>query len=311
MPFWLDPYSPLVLALAFLLDLALGDPPTRLHPVGWVGSLIAWMERLAPRGSPGWELAYGSLAVVVAVEASVLAALAVLHLTAWLPLPASIVLQACALKASFSIRSLARAARKVQAALDRDDLPAARLALRALVSRPTSGLGVDGAASAAVESVAENASDSAIAPLFYFALAGLPGAFAYRAANTLDAMLGYHGPYEYLGKASARLDDLLNLVPARLTGLLIAGSAPFAGGSLPRALATMRGESGRTSSPNAGWPMSATAGALGLRLEKSEHYILGASLAAPRSADIERAVHLFHGCVGLALLLVALYVVLA
>ncbi|NJN68054.1 MAG: cobalamin biosynthesis protein, partial [Chloroflexaceae bacterium] len=144
-------------------------------------------------------------------------------------------------------------------------------------------------AAAAIESLAENTSDSVVAPLLAYALGGLPGAFAYRAANTLDAMVGYRGRYEYLGKVPARLDDLLNLVPARLTALLIAAAAVGCSADAPQAWQVMWRDHALTASPNAGWPMAAVAGALGVRLEKMGHYCLNERGRAPTAADIRRA----------------------
>ena len=156
-------------------------------------------------------------------------------------------------------------------------------------------------ASAAIESLAENLSDSVVAPGLFYLIGGLPGAYAYRAANTLDAMIGYHGDYEQLGKVAARVDDLLNLVPARLSALLLLGAAGFGLGNGAWAWRTLWRDHGQTASPNAGWPMSAAAGALGRRLEKIDHYILGAEFAEPGAGDVERAARLYYGAVGLAL----------
>jgi adenosylcobinamide-phosphate synthase len=145
------------------------------------------------------------------------------------------------------------------------------------------------AAAAAIESLAENLSDSVVAPLLYYALFGLSGAALYRLCNTLDSMIGYHGHYEYLGKVSARLDDVLNLLPSRLTALLIIGLAPLFGGKRERAWHIWRRDAGKTASPNAGHPMSAAAGALGVQLVKVGHYTLGDNEKAVSPADIKRA----------------------
>jgi adenosylcobinamide-phosphate synthase len=128
-----------------------------------------------------------------------------------------------------------------------------------------------------------------VAPLFYFALLGLPGAVAYRAVNTLDAMIGYRGRYEYLGKASARLDDALNFVPARLTALLLVIAGALSGLGAARGWRVLRRDGGATESPNAGRPMAAMAGLLGVVLEKPGHYRLGAPGAAPDAAAIHAA----------------------
>ncbi len=179
------------------------------------------------------------------------------------------------LKPCFALRMLAGAGRSVRLALEQGDLPAARNALQSLVSRDCSGLTAELAGAAAIESLAENLSDSVVAPLLYYTLLGLPGAAAYRLFNTFDSMIGYHGQYEYLGKAAARLDDVLNVLPARLTALLIIALAPLFGGSQLKAWHIWRRDAYKTASPNAGHPMAAAAGALGLQLEKVGHYTLG------------------------------------
>jgi adenosylcobinamide-phosphate synthase len=145
-----------------------------------------------------------------------------------------------------------------------------------------------------VESVAENLSDSFVAPVVWYALLGVPGAIAYRFVNTCDAMLGYRGRYEYLGKAAARLDDVANWLPARLTALLVVAAAGLLGADARGAWRAMWQHHRRTASPNAGWPMSAAAGALGVRLEKLGHYALGhgprPSVATiPAAIDLARA----------------------
>jgi adenosylcobinamide-phosphate synthase len=193
------------------------------------------------------------------------------------------------LKTTFAWRALHRAAGGVWQPLAADDLDAAREKLSWLVSRDASLLDEPLIAAAAIESLAENASDSVVAPLLYYLLFGLSGAFAYRAVNTLDAMIGYHGRYEHLGKVPARLDDLLNLVPARLTALLIVAAALPGGADARQAWRVMWQDSRRTASPNAGWPMAAMAGALGVRLEKVGHYCLNASGRAPTAGDLRRA----------------------
>jgi adenosylcobinamide-phosphate synthase len=266
------PMAVLTVLLAGLLDVVFGEPPNAIHPVAWLGGLIALLERGSPRERPRAELLYGLAIVIVVVGVAAVAGLALCvalaHLPRWLALP----LGAVALKVSFSLRGLVAAGRRVQDTLDRDS-EAAREGLRALVSRDRD-LSVPQIASAAIESLAENLSDSVVAPLLYFALLGLPGAFAYRAVNTLDAMLGYHGRYEYLGKPSARLDDLANLVPARLTGLLLVALACVRKTGAA-ALAALRRQRRLSSSPNKLWTIAPMAGALGVRLAKPGAYAVG------------------------------------
>src|SRR5581483_120715 len=224
-----------VIGVAVLLDAALGEPPARLHPVVWLGSLADVAVRQAPRGR-FVQLVYGS---ALALGLPALAAATALGVTAAgrrLSPPARVLAIGVALKPCFAIRALLRAGAEVESALAAGEIEAARRHLRSLVSRDTAELSEGLIAAAAIESLAENLTDSVTAPLFAFALFGLPGACAYRAINTLDSMIGYRGRYEWLGKCAARLDDLVNLLPARVTALLIAAAAPLAGGSTRRAL---------------------------------------------------------------------------
>jgi adenosylcobinamide-phosphate synthase len=186
------------------------------------------------------------------------------------------------------VRELVQAAERVQVLIQTGDIDGARAALRDLVSRDATSLDAGLVSAAAIESLAENANDSIVAPWLAFMVAGLPGAYAYRAVNTLDAMVGYHGRYEYLGKPAARCDDLLNLVPARLTAVLLIASAAR-DGTAQTAWRTTRRDHSATASPNAGWPMAAMAGALQVRLEKIDQYVLGGAYHPPNAADIVAA----------------------
>ncbi len=179
------------------------------------------------------------------------------------------------LKPMFAVRALREAAFGVRDALELRDVGRAREALAGLCSRDARGLDAPDLAAAAIESVAENTSDSVVAPLFYFVCFGLPGAVFYRAVNTLDAMIGYHGRYEYVGKVAARADDLMNLVPARLTALLLLASGAITGADVRQGMQALLRDGGKTESPNAGRPIAAMAGLLGLRLVKAGHYALG------------------------------------
>ncbi|HEX2032674.1 MAG TPA: adenosylcobinamide-phosphate synthase CbiB, partial [Chloroflexota bacterium] len=277
----------LALAVAVGLDLRWGEPPARLHPVVWMGRLIAFLERGAPRGEAG-RLCYGAGMVVAAVLGVSLPALLLEALLRRLGLLGAVLL-GLSLKPCFAIRELLQATRRVAAALERDDLVATRQGLRSLVSRDTSALPPPLLAAAAIESLTENSSDSVVAPLFYFALWGFPGAVAYRMINTLDAMVGYRDErYEHLGKAAAWLDDAANLIPSRLTALALTLAAPLVGGSPGATWRILRRDRRLTASPNAGWPMAAGAGALGLTLEKVGHYRLNPTGRPPGTADVGR-----------------------
>ncbi len=282
----------LILATAIVIDLALGDPPDALHPIAWMGKVIALLEKGGRKLPPAAQLVYGTV-MTLFVAGLFTAALYFLYLlVGHYSQIGAIILGGLLLKLTFSMRGLWRTAFKIRNYLMKDDLKTARFEIRALVSRETKNLSEPQLSSAAVESVAEGLGDSLVAPLFYYLLFGLPGAIAYRAVNTLDSMIGYHGRYEHLGKFAARLDDVLNFIPARLAALLLVLAAAFQRNAR-RAWRTVAAQHTRTASPNAGWPMAAMAGALAVRLEKPGHYVLGDGGTAPNTDTIGRAVRLF------------------
>lgn len=277
-----------VMLLALGLDLLLGEPPARRHPVVWMGRLVEWLERRAPEGSPRRRLAYGAAAEVLCLGAALLPAWLAERLLPgrwWL----GDLALAVALKPAFALRALFEPFRRVERALGDGDLPRARREVGHVVSRGVDDLDEERVAAAAVESLAENACDSVVAPLLYYATLGLPGAYLYRAANTLDAMWGYRGRYEHLGKVPARVDDLLNLLPSRLAAAAVAATCWTVGCDQRRAWRVAARDSARTASPNAGWPMSAVAGAVDLRLEKVGHYVLNPDGRSPTVADMGMA----------------------
>ncbi len=294
----------LLLALAIAWDLLLGEPPAAVHPVVWMGRVNRRLERWAPRGGRGAQLVYGGAMALLPPAGYVLLARWLLGLAGRRrPRPVCWIVAAALLKATFAVRELRRAGEAVRRALDAGDLAGARAGLRALVSRDAAGLDAGLVAAAAVESLAENVGDSIVAPFLYYGLGGAPGALAYRAVNTLDAMVGYRGRYEWLGKGGARLDDLLNVVPARVAAGLIVGAAALAGEDAGGAWRIMRRDAGKTASPNAGWPMAAMAGALGVELEKVGQYRLGDPVAPVTAGTIARADRLVAIAAGGAALL--------
>lgn len=238
-----------------------------------MGKVISFLERKAA-GPPLARFLYGAAITLFTVALFAAPVYLLLAALEEMSMVAYVLVGAFLLKSTFSLKGLRRAALRVKALLADEKTGEARRELGSLVSRDTATLPPPLMVSAAVESVAENASDSFVAPLFYFLLFGVPGAIAYRAVNTLDAMIGYHGKYEYLGKFAAKLDDVLNFIPARLTALLLVLAA-FLKADGWTAWRTAWGHHSRTESPNAGWPMAALAGALNVRLEKVGHYSLG------------------------------------
>jgi adenosylcobinamide-phosphate synthase len=279
-------------ALAVFLDLTVGDPPNIIHPVAWMGKVVYLLETIGLRLSPFRQFVYGlfmTLFIMALFTVPVYYLLQYLH---GLNIMVYSIVAAILLKLMFTISGINKLALKIKSLLNADDLERSRFELRGLVSRQTAGLEKPLLASAAVESVAEGSCDSVVAPLFYFLILGVPGAIAYRTVNTLDSMIGYHGKYEYLGKFAARLDDVLNYIPARLAAfcLIVAAISKKTAG---KSWQTASREHKKTESPNAGWPMSAMAGALGVRLEKTGHYVLGDGDSAPSTGSISRAVSVF------------------
>ena len=273
-------YSPavaeilLILLLAIAIDFALGEPPRAIHPVVWMGKVTSFLER-GGKGSPLTQFIYGVGIVIVTVGLFVAPAYFILLYLKSLNPVAYVIVGALLLKPTFSLRELRRAALTVKRLMLEAKLDEARLALRSLVSRDTRRLPEPLLLSATVESVAESTGDSFVAPLFYFLLLGVPGAIAYRVVNTMDAMVGYHGKYEYLGKFASKLDDILNFVPARLTALLLVLAAFLSRRDSRASWQVALSEHSKTESPNAGWPMAAVAGALNVQLETVGHYKLG------------------------------------
>jgi len=287
-----------VLIVALFLDNLFGDPPNRFHPVAWMGNWIAMGRRLATKKGRVVPFLVGLFFVAGSVVSIGFTGYWLQQGCETLPFVLNVVVQAAVLSCMFSARSLSSAASKVIAALDAGDVALGRHEVSYhLVSRDTSQLNKAQLAAATIESVAENASDSIVAPLLFYSLAGLPGALIYRFVNTSDAMLGYRTTeLEWLGKSSARLDDALNWIPARVTAVLILIAAWFSS-SKRRQFAlngfrVWRRDCSKTASPNAGHPMSAAAGVLFVELEKVGHYTLGQGQPLPTCQSIRDSVRL-------------------
>jgi adenosylcobinamide-phosphate synthase len=281
-----------VITLAVALDLLFGDPPNRWHPVAWMGGLLDEGRRRAGGGSSRALLLRGAVVIVVAASLAGSVGWAVQSLAAGWGL-GGVIMEAIALKIAISIRNLVVSCGDVSRALRGGNLgEARRLVGYHLVSRPTADLDRGQVASAAIESAGENMTDAFAAPLACYLVFGLAGAYIYRTINTADAMFGYReGDLEYFGKVCARMDDLINLIPARIAAVWIVGSAALVGARTGGAWDVMLRDHRRTASPNAGWTMSAMAGALGVALEKPGAYRLGAG-REPGPADIDRGVRL-------------------
>ncbi|WP_145104045.1 adenosylcobinamide-phosphate synthase CbiB [Cereibacter sediminicola] len=296
--------------VAMATDTALGWPDrihARIgHPVVWMGRLISALDSRWNRGTEAQRRRAGVAALGVTVLAASLPAALVQTL-----LPGGLVgavLTGLLAWPLVALRSMHEHVEAVAAPLGRGDLPAARRAVSMIVGRDPAQLDEAGVARAALESLAENSSDGIVAPLFWGLLFGLPGIAAYKAINTLDSMIGHRTPrHEAFGWASARTDDWVNLIPARLTGVLFA----LVSRSPRKALATMRWDARAHRSPNAGWPEAAMAGALGVRLSGPRIYDdrvsaepwLNAGAPDPGAAELRQGLALYRRGMGLLALL--------
>jgi adenosylcobinamide-phosphate synthase len=317
----------LALGLALWIDRFMGEPPSPIHPVVWMGHYLHACGSVTVRCAPLMAFLLGTLAwwvgaLLVGVAAWGTQALAFWQLAGYVASPAwgtaidtalLVVLMAWLLKCMLSWRMLREEVGAVELALGQS-LEAGRERLSWLVSRDTAQLSASQVRESAIESLAENLNDSVVAPIFWFVLLGLPGAAVYRFANTADAMWGYRGVYrgkhwEWAGKWAARADDVLSWVPARLTALLLA----LAARGLP--FQALGHEARKTPSPNSGWPMAAMALALGISLGKPGVYTLNPEGRPPEAADtalaqglVAKAVVALVSLAGVVMLLMAVVV---
>lgn len=277
-----------IIFLAIILDLLWGEVPSSIHPVVLMGMVIEFLKPPLLRfknKSSGFFLTIILLALFLIPLYFILR---LLQFNLILYLLVSIFV----LFTTFAIKGLMDSVSQVKQQLE-TDVNLARQSVSQLVSRDTTNLSNEELASAAVESLTENITDSVISPLFYTLFLGVLGGMAYRVINTLDAMVGYKDEINRdIGWFPARLDDLANYIPARLTGLLMVASAAFMGLDWRNSYRTMINEARKTPSPNSGYPMAAAAGALGVQLEKKGIYTLGESKNPLNSDVIEQALSL-------------------
>ncbi len=284
MDFWIQ-----VLLLAVLFDILIGEPPPALHPVVWMGKVINFFMCRAPVHR---RRLYGLFMMIFCVGVAVMVGLAIILLGRVLPGLLFLIVSAYFLKSSFAIRMLLASALAVKKDLESNRIEKVKSELKTFVGRDTSGLNESQCSSAVIESLAESFVDGILSPLFYFLLFGLPGALAYRMINTLDSMVGYKKePFAEIGYASAKLDDIANFVPARLSLVFIFIASIFFGKPV-EAVRTCAHDHARTASPNSGWSMSAMSGALQARLEKVGFHVLGDQYNDPQPFQITKAAYI-------------------
>lgn len=292
------------LAFAFLLgylaDLLLGDPPSWPHPVRLLGRMIQYWESVCYRN----RIAAGVFFWLAVMATTLSFALAVLAAAALLPRLIAIILLAYVCYTGLATRSLHHESLKVETALKDGDLRRARNYLSMIVGRETAQLSPEEIRRAVLETVAENLSDGAVAPMFYLALLGLPGLVLYKAINTMDSMVGYKTErYAKFGRMAARADDVVNFLPARLTALLLVGMAAMLNFNWQKGFQILWRDRNKASSPNAGWPEAALAGALDIQLGGASIYfgqrvdkaIIGGPGEVPASRHYPPAICLLYG----------------
>lgn len=300
-------FDPLVfMVVALLIDAYVGDMGvvfSRIkHPVVWIGDLIGWFDRKLNRENRGqMDRAFRGLFVVLIVVSLTAAAG---WCIAWIGqnYPFGWAIELIFLVTLVAQRSLYDHVRRVAKGMS-ENLENGREAVSHIVGRDPTQLDEHGVCRAGIESLAENFSDGVVAPVFWYVLFGFPGLLVYKAVNTMDSMIGYRNErYKAFGMTAARLDDILNLIPARLAGLFITLAAVVSPTANPwRALKVMLRDAGKHKSPNAGWPESAMAGALGLALAGPRKYRenqvndpwIGDGRARATPKDINRALYVF------------------
>ena len=269
--------SVFIFILAFLIDAILGEYPDKIHPTIGIGKIISYLKPKLKNPNQKTEKANG---VLLSLSVMLLFSVPVFLLLFWIrqsfgPIP-YIIVGAILFKATFAVKGMGQYTKPIAAALKKRDLVEARKWLPFIVRRDPNTLNEKQITSAAVESIAESTTDGITAPFFFFALFGVPGAFAYRVINTLDSMVGYKNPEnKNIGWFSANLDTIANYIPARLTAYLIVAASFLLGENWRESWRILQRDKRKTASINAGWTISAMAGSLNTQLEKQGHYTLG------------------------------------
>lgn len=273
--------SILVVTFTLILDLIVGDPKNKFHPTSWIGTLIAKIVPIIKNKSPSIEK-IGGIILVVSVTAFVAIILVFLNIEInsipieFVSSVLSVGVGVILLKTTIAIRGMEKHALAVMLSIEKNDLQAARTNLSMIVKRNTKDLDTNHLLSGTLESISENTVDGVTGPLFYFTFFGIPGAFIYRIVNTIDSMIGYKtNLFRNIGWFGANCDNVLNYIPARITSFVMVIAALILGNDWKKSYQIMKRDAKNTKSPNAGYPMAALAGALGVRFEKIDHYCIG------------------------------------
>jgi len=291
--------------LAFLLDLTIGDPPKLPHPVIIIGKAISKLENLMRRVtfSTITERIAGIVLVFIIVSGSYFIATLVLNLLEMVNTWLSWVVGAWIISTTIALKGLAKEGRKIKLLLENENIAAARQQVGYIVGRCTQNLDEKEITRATIETIAENIVDAVIAPLFYAVLGGPALALAYRASNTLDSMCGYKNEkYLYFGWAAARLDDLLNFIPARITGILLVASSWLLRYNSQNAYLIWRRDAKKHPSPNSGIPEACVAGALNIQLgginiyfgQPKKRAYLGDPIMSLEKTHIQQTINLLY-----------------
>ncbi len=281
---------PLGAVLAFFTDSLIGDPRTGMHPVVIMGKFIGWLEKFFRRDedSPNTQIFKGAILVLLVLSVSWGITYGLLLLAGKLSNICADILGVLLLSFFICPRSLAEAGFELRKLLEAGDLSEARRKVGWIVGRDTDALDEAEITRATVETIAENTVDGIIAPLFFYFIGGVPMAALYRAANTMDSMLGYKNEkYLYFGRAAARVDDVLNIIPARITGILTVVSAMLMNYNWKNSWKIMVRDASGHPSPNGGYPEASTAGALNIRLGGFNYYFGKKSFRAYMGDNIE------------------------
>lgn len=304
----------LALPAAFILDMIFGDPHTGMHPICLIGNLIAILDSALNKENVNRNrrIARGALTaaavIVISTAFPLIIEIISFNINIWLFFAAETVMDYFVIAA----KSLKKESMLVCAAMEAGDTEGARRAVSMIVGRDTKVLDKEGIIKAAVETVAENSSDGVIAPVFYTALCGAAGGFFYKSVNTMDSMLGYiNDRYEAFGKAAARLDDVLNYIPSRLSALFIIAAAKFTGLNAAGAWKIFRRDRMKHASPNSAQTESACAGALDVRLAGNAWYggvlhekpYIGDDIRPIEPEDIRKACRLMYAASAAAIVI--------